>query len=79
MSQEGKLIAVENKGGTSGFETGSKQALFQVRRPIGRGPLLFTNYAPTADGQRFLINTLASDVAPVPITVILNWSGLLRK
>jgi hypothetical protein len=35
------------------------------------------SYDMSADGQRFLINTLAEQTATAPITVVVNWvSGL---
>ena len=37
------------------------------------------NYAVAPDGQRFLINTVTGDPKPSPITVVLNWRGLLKK
>lgn len=30
------------------------------------------------DGQRFLINTMRDDVAPLAIHVVLDWRALLR-
>jgi hypothetical protein len=30
-------------------------------------------YAPSRDGQRFLINTVEAAKAPTPINVLLNW------
>lgn len=79
VAGDGKLTAAPVKGGTSTFEAGVGQPLFQTRRPLARGPLLFTAYAPAADGRRFLVNTLAADVPPVPITVVLNWEAGLKK
>jgi hypothetical protein len=40
---------------------------------------LRTNYVPTRDGQRFLINTQSGEAAPTPITVVLNWTAGLKK
>ena len=77
VSADGKLTTVPIKGGTS-FEVGAAQALFQTHTPTIRGPLLFGNYVPAADGQRFLVNTIAADVPPMPITVVLNWAAQLR-
>jgi hypothetical protein len=36
------------------------------------------NYAVTADGQRFLVNTRVED-APSLINTIVNWPLLLKK
>jgi hypothetical protein len=32
-----------------------------------------------ADGQRFLVNQVASDSSDTPVTVIVNWRQLLKK
>jgi hypothetical protein len=49
--------------------------LFAVRIP--GGPIQpggsHQQYAVSADGQRFLVNTLLPDPAPAPIRVIVNW------
>jgi hypothetical protein len=31
------------------------------------------------DGQRMLVNMPAAEVAPTPMTLVLNWSAALRK
>ena len=49
-------------GASFTFEVAMAQRLFQSRRPSARGPHLFTNYAPAADGRRFLINAVAADM-----------------
>jgi hypothetical protein len=33
----------------------------------------------SADGQRFLVNSPAGEVNQTPITVVLNWSGTLKR
>ena len=39
-----------------------------------------TGYAPSADGQRFLLNVPAGGhAAAAPITVVLNWGAGLAK
>jgi hypothetical protein len=35
--------------------------------------------AVTRDGQRFLFNLPAAEVAPNPMTIVLNWAAGLRK
>jgi hypothetical protein len=37
-----------------------------------------SNYAVSANGQRFLINTRIEE-APSPVNIILNWTALLKK
>jgi Tol biopolymer transport system component len=79
IATDGKMMAVPVNGVSSTFEVAAPQALFQTRTPTMRGPLLFGNYAPAADGQRFLVNTIAVDAPPIPITVVLNWTPALSK
>jgi eukaryotic-like serine/threonine-protein kinase len=79
ISPDGTLIAAQVKRGPSAFDVGIRQSLFRTRRPVARGPLLFSNYAPAANGQRFLINAIATEVSSIPITVALNWMPALQK
>jgi Tol biopolymer transport system component len=79
VATDGTLMASPIKGGASTFEVGTPQALFQTRRPMTRGPLFFGNYAPDADGQRFLVNTIAADAPLNAISVALNWIAALPK
>jgi hypothetical protein len=50
-----------------GVLAGSPVTLFSVRAD--------SDYAASADGQRFLINAPLADVASAPITVVLSWAG----
>ena len=38
-----------------------------------------TDYAVTADGQRFLVNTVVDQPTHPALTVILNWTADLKK
>jgi hypothetical protein len=42
---------------------------------ISRQPLY--SYAPSADGQRFLVRTILQETAP--ITLVVNWQALLKR
>jgi eukaryotic-like serine/threonine-protein kinase len=75
LSEERKLMAVPM--GTSPV-FGVPKALFQTRVPPGVSPFR-TNFVPTRDGKRFLVNTLSGDAAPAPITIVLNWQAGLKK
>jgi Tol biopolymer transport system component len=57
--------------GAPTFRAGSLRELFG---PIAPGPVMWGafSYSPSADGERFLINTLVSQTRP-PITMVLNW------
>ena len=62
-------MAVKVKTGPT-VEVGVPEALFEER--FRRGPS-DNLYAPTADGQRFIINRLLKDESNVPITLVQNW------
>jgi hypothetical protein len=56
---------------------GVPKVLFSTRPPLTGNPYR-SNYAVTANGQRFLVNARIED-APSAINVILNWTALLKK
>ena len=75
FAPDGGLMAATVNGKGSSFEVGAVKPLFQARPVIGqRYP-----YAVSADGQRFLINTLPEQSASAPITVVLHWIAGLKK
>jgi len=66
--------AVNGKG--TGSEVGVVRPLFQTRVAAGR----LSPDDVTADGQRFLINTLPEQRAAArPLTVVVNWRAGLQK
>ena len=74
----GGLMSVDVRGGESGISFGMAKLLFNT-------PLHFVgitgsrnDYLVTRDGQRILINTPLEDTTRLPITIILNWTKLLR-
>jgi hypothetical protein len=36
-------------------------------------------YAVSPDGERFLVNVMADDPAPPPITIVQNWTAVLKR
>ena len=68
------MMAAEVNGKGTGFEVGAVTPLFRTRIAPTR-----YEYDVTADGQRFLINTLPEQTTSSPITVVLNWIAELRK
>jgi serine/threonine protein kinase/Tol biopolymer transport system component len=74
LSEDRKLVAVDVGAGPS---FGVPRPLFQTHVPAGVTSLR-THYVPARDGQRFLLNEV-TDAAASPITVVLNWTGLLNK
>jgi serine/threonine protein kinase len=64
-----KLMAVSVSSGTE-FQAGTPQPLFDIERGI---------YAPSKDGQRFLVRVTTEKAPSPPISVVLNWSSGLKK
>jgi Tol biopolymer transport system component len=64
-----KLMAASVSSGVE-FQAGTPQPLFDIEG---------VNYAPSKDGQRFLVSVV-TDKAPAPlINVVLNWTAGLKK
>jgi Tol biopolymer transport system component len=71
-------IAVNGDGQT--LEPGAPLSLFATRPDYTTyNGLPASNYAVAPDGQRFLMNILPQDLSPSPITLVVNWPGLLKK
>jgi len=72
LGPDRKLMAVEVKATATTFETGRPRELFQTR--VVTAPPFSHTYDVTADGQRFLMNTVLEAEGPPPITVVMNWA-----
>jgi hypothetical protein len=64
---------VNSKG--SSFDVGAVKPLFETHAVTA----FRYSYAVSADGQRFLINTVPEQTASAPITVVVNWTVGLKK
>jgi Tol biopolymer transport system component len=78
ISADGKLTAVPVTTDGATFSAGTSHALFDVEVPEPNPPYP-TDYAVTADGQRFLVNTVVDQPTHPALTVILNWTANLKK
>jgi Tol biopolymer transport system component len=78
ISADGKLTAVPVTTDGATFSAGTPHALFDVEVPE-QNPPHPTHYAVTADGQRFLVNTIVDQPTRPALTVILNWTADLKK
>jgi Tol biopolymer transport system component len=75
FTPDNRLMAATVNGKGGNFEVGVVKPLFGTRAPIGfRYP-----YDVSADGQRFLINTLPEQATSAPITVVVNWTAGLKR
>jgi Tol biopolymer transport system component len=78
ISTDGKLTAVPVTTDGATFTAGTSHALFDVEIPETNQPYP-TDYAVTADGQRFLVNTVVDQPNRPALTVILNWNEELKQ
>jgi Tol biopolymer transport system component len=76
IAPDRKLIGVlVQTGGV--FVPGAARALVETRITSWERSSQGSQYAVTADGERFLVNN-ATD-ATLPITLVLNWTAVLKK
>jgi Tol biopolymer transport system component len=75
LAPDNKLMAATVNGKGASFEVRAVKPLFETRIVLGGR----YQYAISADGQRFLINTPSEQAASAPITVVLNWTAGLKK
>jgi hypothetical protein len=78
ISADGRLTAVPVVTDAAALRAGEPRALFAVEVPEPIAPYQ-TDYAVTADGQRFLVNTVVEQPTRPSLTVILNWTAGLKK
>jgi Tol biopolymer transport system component len=76
LSEDRQLMAVTVTSGRAPF--GVPRPLFHTEVHPGVN-VLRTHYVPSRDGTRFLVNTRSRDTAPVPITVVLNWTAGMKR
>jgi hypothetical protein len=70
---DGRMMSVAVDGTTAGFRADIPRPLFQAAIVQEPG----YQYDVAADGQRFLVNT--APPSPVPVTVVSDWTMLLRQ
>jgi len=75
--KESALMAVDVKEGPSSLIAGVPKRLFEA--PLTPVTFRRNRYVVTADGKRFLIITSAEAHQPERITVVVNWTGLLKR
>jgi Tol biopolymer transport system component len=79
VAADGKLMAVSVTPDAITFAPGVPQPLFDLHGPSAFNRFLGTNYAPSRDGRRFLVNRIVGDIPRTPMTVMLNWTAVLKK
>jgi Tol biopolymer transport system component/tRNA A-37 threonylcarbamoyl transferase component Bud32 len=77
LAPDEKLMAVDVNTASATLQAGIPKELFQAQTIP---PWYWRNiYVPSADGQRFLMLTPASEAKPEPITVVVNWPAMLTS
>jgi Tol biopolymer transport system component len=77
LGADRKLMSARVKSGTT-FESEVPTPLFDTH--VGAlNPDYRNQYAVSSDGSRFLVNVVSDRSASSPITVVLNWTELLKK
>jgi hypothetical protein len=73
LSADGKLTVVPVATDGSTFTAGAPHALFDVEVPESNAPFP-SDYAVSADGQHFFVNTVVDQPRRPGLTVVLNWA-----
>ncbi len=71
------VVAASITVATGHLTVNSSTPLFQVDVPV-RVPLFAMDYEPSADGRRFLVSEFVGPLNPPALTVVLNWTELLK-
>jgi hypothetical protein len=74
VANERLMVASVNGEGRD-FEVGSVQALFDLHTAGARR----YPFDVSADGQRFLVNTIVEAPSQPPITLVVNWTAALPR
>jgi serine/threonine protein kinase/Tol biopolymer transport system component len=78
LSADGKLTAVPVTTDGPTFTVGAPRVLFDVEVPEPIAPYP-SDYAVTADGQRFFVNTVVDQPTRPALTVVVNWAAESKK
>jgi hypothetical protein len=71
------LMAAAVKGDGADFEVNGSKPLIEIHPVNGIGAGY--PYDVSADGQRFLVNTIVEATALPPITLVVNWTAAIQK
>ena len=78
LALDGKLMAVPVNPDRT-FQAGSPTVLFQTPLVVNRGQSPRDRRYDVAPDGRFLIAIPAAVATQAPITVVVNWTGLMRR
>jgi Tol biopolymer transport system component len=72
-----KLMAVDISTSGDSLKAGLPHALFDIH--FDTTPTTSVAYAPSRDGQRFLVTASVDQARPSPIAVAVNWAANLKR
>ena len=76
LAPDNTLMAAAVDGQGAAFQVGAVRPVFSAPVDIDN---TFYAYDVTADGQRFLVATVAETTMPSPITVVTNWAAGVNR
>ena len=79
LSADRKLMAVDVNEGDGTITFASPKPLFEIRVLLAASAPGSVVYAPTGDGQRFLVIVPVEESSPSPLAVVMNWTSGLKK
>lgn len=75
ISPDGQIMAVDVSQNGASLQLGAPHALFKAATVVGQnGP-----YAVSADGKKFVMNTVLPQSITEPLTLITNWPADLKQ
>ena len=77
LARDRTLMSVPVMGTGATFDHGDRRPLFQTTVTWLENQALGRHYAPSRDGQRFLIANATDRARAMPVTVVLDWSASL--
>jgi hypothetical protein len=70
-----RLVAVEVRGNDGRLEVSLPTELFEVQGLEGTG---YDDYAPSADGERFLVKQAVEEGRQPRLQIVTSWTSLLE-
>jgi len=77
LSPDNRLMAASIRTQGTEFHVGTIRPLFPIQ--FRRVRLDAYPYAVSADGQRFLVNSLVDETAPPAVSLLVNWPAFLNR
>jgi hypothetical protein len=79
LDRDNKLMAASVNGQGPSLVVGAVRPLFEVHSSAEESLGYWYVYDVSADGQRFIVNTIVDQKASAPITLVVNWTADLKR